>query len=364
MNILMVTTDFPPTVGGISAHVFELAKAMVQAGHRVSVLSRRHAKSEPQHETMAGIEVHRMTYWPPGVFYGLQIRRQVKALLPDLKPDIVHIHAMRPLEWYDITAVPLAYTNHTSGYLKRLRKGGLRRMWQLKRLFAKPQLFLAPSRELLETPFEITGKKLFIPNGVDARRYQRNQEVRALLRSQLGIADDERLCVITRRLVWKNGVIFLAQASQYVTDPKIKFLVIGDGPEREIVEATFKQHCGDRVTFVGAKLHDDIIKYYSAADFSVLPSIMEATSISGLEAMAASLPLVGTKVGGIPDLIDEGKTGFLCEDQNPEALGDALNKLLSADLATMGKAANERAVQHFDWAKIAKQTVSAYEAVL
>jgi glycosyltransferase involved in cell wall biosynthesis len=235
MKILMVTTDFPPTVGGISAHVFELAKAMVQAGHQVSVLSRRHAKAEPARETLAGIQVFRMTYWPPGLFYGLQIRRQVKALLPELQPDIVHIHAMRPLEWYDITAVPLAYTNHTSGYLKRLRKGGARRLWQLKRLFAKPRLFLAPSRELLETPFAVPGKKLFIPNGVDAQRYQRNPQVRAQLRRELGIADDERLCVITRRLVWKNGVIFLAQASEFVTDPKVKFLVIGDGPEREAV---------------------------------------------------------------------------------------------------------------------------------
>jgi glycosyltransferase involved in cell wall biosynthesis len=80
--------------------------------------------------------------------------------------------------------------------------------------------------------------------------------------------------------------------------------------------------------------------------------------------MAASLPLVGTRVGGIPDLIVEGETGFLCADQNPEALGAALNKLLAADLTALGRAANQRAITQFDWTQIAQQTVAAYESAL
>lgn len=364
MKVLMVTTDFPPTVGGISAHVFELAKAMVEAGHQVSVLARRGDDSEPAQEQLAGIDVHRMRYWPPGFLYGLQITSQARKLVRALKPDIVHIHAMRPLEWYNIHTVPLAYTNHTSGYLKRLRKGGFRRMWQLKRLFAKPQVFLAPSRELLEIPFEITAPKHFIANGVDANRYTRKQDTRQRLRAELGLSDTDKLCVITRRLVWKNGVIYLARATEFITDPSVKFLVIGDGEERPDVEQEFVRHCGNRVRFLGSLRHEQIVQYYSAADFSVLPSLMEATSISGLEAMAASLPLVGTRVGGIPDLIVEGKTGLLCDAENPAQLGEAINRLLASDVSAMGEAARERAVQHFDWQEIARQTVTAYESCL
>ena len=199
---------------------------------------------------------------------------------------------------------------------------------------------------------------------MDAGRYARNSQLREKIRESLSIAPDERLCIITRRLVWKNGVIFLARASEFVTNPKLKFLVIGDGPERQQVEEVFKRHCGDRVTFLGSKLHEEIIQYYSAADFSVLPSLMEATSISGLEAMAASLPLVGTRVGGIPDLIEEGATGFLCADQDPKGLADAINRVLNCDIDAFGRTANKRATEHFDWAQIASQTVAAYETVL
>ena len=76
---------------------------------------------------------------------------------------------------------------------------------------------------------------------------------------------------------------------------------------------TIEENFKDWFILLGSKKHHEIIDYYSASDLSILPSLMEATSISGLEAMAASLPLVGTRVGGIPVLIQDGINGYLCE---------------------------------------------------
>jgi len=359
----MISIDYPPVPGGISAHVYELAKAFKNAGNSVTVVTRRR-KNEPTHTTEEGIKIYRVALKYMALFYGLQIRCFVRKLLPEIKPDIIHIHGMGPLEWYNIDHIPLVYTNHTSGYLKRIKKGGLRRMTMLKRHFNKADLFLAPSKELLHVPFDIPAAKQFIANGVDATKFVFNKDKRREIRKTLGIGEDEISAVITRRLVDKNGVIFLAKATEFLKNNKLRFIVIGDGPERKAVEEEFTKHCGNRAIFLGNKTHGEIVDYYSAADFSILPSLLEATSISGLEAMAAGLPLVGTEVGGIPELIHNGINGYLCKPANPKDLAEKIDKLLEEDLCAFGKNSRTMVEDHFDWLQIASKTMDAYRTVL
>jgi glycosyltransferase involved in cell wall biosynthesis len=361
MNILLISIDYPPVPGGISAHVYELSKALTQAGHRVGVVTRRRAQ-QPASSGEDGWEVFRVRLKYLAFFYGLQLRNFVRRLLPEFQPDIIHIHGMGPLEWYNIDHIPLAYTNHTSGYLKRIKKGGWRRMTMLKRNFAKVDLFLAPSRELLHVPFDIRAEKIFIPNGVDAAKFARDEVKRRTIRQDLGIGENETVAIVTRRLVDKNGVIHLARATERLnaTDPGLRFIVIGDGPERGAVAQEFTRHCGSRAIFLGNRRHEEIVDYYSAADFSILPSLMEATSISGLEAMAASLPLVGTEVGGIPELIQDGVNGYLCRPADPGDLADKIHNLLRHDLREMGKRSREMVDEQFDWRRIARKTLDAY----
>ncbi len=359
----MISMDYPPTPGGISAHVYELSRALRKAGNRVTVLTRLKDK-QPVHSTEDSIDIYRVQLKYMALIYGLQITKFVKRLLPKLKPDIIHIHGMMPLEWYDIDHIPLAYTNHTSGYLKRIKKGGMRRMAMLKRHFKKVDLFLAPSKELLQIPFSIRAEKVFIPNGVDGQKFLANPDKRATIRKDLGFTDDDIVAIITRRLVDKNGVIYLARATKYLQDNKLKFIIIGDGPERAAVEHEFTSHCGQRALFLGNKTHDEIVDYYSGADFSILPSLMEATSISGLEAMAASLPLVGTAVGGIPELIQDEKNGYLCKPADPEDLAKKINLLLNGDIQALGHQSREMIEENFDWTTIAQKTIMTYKKAL
>jgi len=363
MNILMISADYPPVPGGISAHVYELSKALSAAGNKVSVITRKR-QNEPVGSTANDIDIYTVPLSLSTLIYGLQIRKFVRKMLPRIQPDIIHIHGMLPLEWYNITHIPLAYTNHTSGYLKRIKKGGIRRMTMLKRQLRKPDLFLAPSRELLIVPFEIPGRKLFIPNGVDGSKFLFNEEKRLQIRHQLGIDEEETVAIITRRLVDKNGVIYLARATEFLRNKAIRFIIIGDGPERGSVEAEFEKHCGKRALFLGNKSHNEIIDYYSAADFSVLPSLLEATSISGLEAMATGLPLVGTEVGGIPELIKNGINGYLCNPMDPHDLAEKIDMLLSEDFQTYGKNSRKMVEKHFNWSRIAQTTYDAYNTVV
>ncbi|MBU1564575.1 MAG: glycosyltransferase family 4 protein [Proteobacteria bacterium] len=363
MNILIVSIDYPPVPGGISAHVYELSKAFAKAGHRVAVITRRRG-DETEHSSEDGWEVYRVALRYMALVYGLQLRNFVKKLLPKFQPDIIHIHGMGPLEWYNIGHIPLAYTNHTSGYLKRIKKGGWRRMFMMKRHFRKVDLFLAPSPELLHVPFPIRAPQRFIANGVDAAKFVHNHDKRRVIRDHLGLGQDDIVAIVTRRLVDKNGVIYLARATQFLQNPEIHFIIIGDGPERAAVQAEFTRHCGKRALFLGNKSHGEIVDYYSAANFSVLPSLMEATSISGLEAMAAGLPLVGTRVGGIPELIKEGINGYLCAPADPVDLAKQINTLLAGDFNTMGHNSRKMVEEQFDWRQIAGKTLEAYRLVL
>lgn len=355
--------DYPPVPGGISAHVHELSRAMVKAGHNVTVVTRLRG-SEPNRTTENGIDIYRVSLKYMALIYGLQIRNFVRNILPECSPDIIHIHGMGPLEWYNIDHIPLVYTNHTSGYLKRLQKGGMRRMAMLKRHFRKVDLFLAPSRELLHIPFDIPAQKFFIANGVDGDKFVASADKRSRIRQKLGIEEKKTVAIVTRRLVDKNGVIYLARATQYIESDDITFIVIGDGPERQAVEKEFVIHLGDRAVFLGNKTHEEIVDYYSAADFSILPSLMEATSISGLEAMAAGLPLIGTDVGGIPELIRDGVNGYLCRPADPLDLADKINKLLADDFQEFGKNSRIMVEEQFDWRRIGEKTLEAYKTVV
>ena len=361
MKILMVSIDFPPKVGGISAHVYELSKALIRAGHKVYVFTRKKEKDEKDSFIIEGIQVFKFRLKFVGLTYGIQINNFVKRHIKQINPDIIHIHGLRPLEWYNIKEIPLVYTNHTSGYLKRIKKGGFRRLFLLKRLFKKIDLFLAPSMELLEVPFKIKALKKMITNGVDSSKYEFSIKDRTRLRKELNIEDSDKLGILTRRLVEKNGVIFLAKATAFIKDKNVKFLIIGDGEERENIEKELNKNFKNRFIMLGSKSHNDIIPYYSAADFSVLPSLLEATSISGLEAMSSSLPMVGTRTGGIPDIIQDGYNGYLCEKANEQDLAQKIDNLLAKDYKKMGDNSKKLVKERFDWSKIANETVKAYK---
>ena len=364
MKILMVSLDFPPTVGGIAAHVYELSRALCCLGHRICVVTRQLSSQSDAFVKRESMDIYRLRLRWAAPLYGGQINRFIRKKLPEIQPDIIHVHGMAPLEGYQIKGVPLAYTNHTSGYLERIKKGGLRRTALLRRLFARPQLFLAPSRELLEVPFPITAKKEYIPNGVNATKYRFDARARCEIRTSLGLRDHHVLGILTRRLVPKNGVIHLARATRLLSDERLRLLLIGDGSEFGDISVCLEQHFEDRFTMLGAKSHDEIIPYYSAADFSILPSLMEATSISGLEAMATSLPLVGTRVGGIPDLIENGKNGFLCNPADDEDLAEKINALLDVDTKTLGAHSRKMVESNFAWPQIARRTLKAYETIV
>lgn len=361
MNIGLVCVDFYPNVGGIAAHVFELGRGLVRLGHCVHVYTVPTAGHPAGESELDGMRVHRTSVPKFKPVYSRMTRWMLNKEIAKHHLDVVHVHGIRPLEATRGLDVPVVFTNHSSGFLKRIAAGEAQRRRIGKRLTHLAHV-LAPSRELAERTKDagFTGPVDYIPNGVDINKFLPGP---ATCREAWKVGSDVPVLLLGRRLVEKNGVVIFAESLRHLADLEWVAVFAGDGPDRGKVEAILNSNgMKDRCRLLGNVPNDLMPAVYRSADISILPSFMEATSITGLESMATALPLVGTNVGGIPELIKDGDTGFLVPAGEPVALAEAMRRLLT-DVRLrkqMGQAARERTQQLFSWDSIAEQTVNVF----
>jgi len=131
--------------------------------------------------------------------------------------------------------------------------------------------------------------------------------------------------------------------------PNLKVLIVGEGNDRPVYEALIeKLRVGDTVKLLG--LRSDVPDLLAESDVAVLSTNSEGSPLSVMEYMDAGLPVVGSRVGGIPDLIDDGVEGLLVEPGDPESLAQAIGRLLDApeEARRMGERGRERRRREFD----------------
>ena len=168
-----------------------------------------------------------------------------------------------------------------------------------------------------------------MPLGLELDGFLRSDLRRGEFRRRLGISPEVPLVGIIARLVpIKDHTTFLEAASDlHRSRPDVRFLIVGDGELRPQLEqravAFGLNHCVD---FLGWQRELEPI--YADLNLVVLSSLNEGTPVSLIEAMAAGLPVVATRVGGVSDLVEHGKTGLLVPPKNPVALSEAMKALL------------------------------------
>lgn len=131
-------------------------------------------------------------------------------------------------------------------------------------------------------------------------------------------------------LHWKKGQLYLIQAMAVLKEKNFPFRlrIIGEGEERKKIEAEIKRlEVGDVVELMGAKTQNEVALILPTADCYVQSSVSEGIPVAIMEALACELPVVATKITGIPELVIEGKTGYLVPPANPTALADAIAKV-------------------------------------
>jgi L-malate glycosyltransferase len=203
------------------------------------------------------------------------------------------------------------------------------------------------------------GKVSVIHNGVEPRDSIRS---RTQVRQELGATEDDVVGVIVARIDDLKGHADLLTALSLpaLREPPFIIWIAGDGERRLAMEAlTAELGVGDKVRFLGFR--SDVTDLLGAADFFVLPSLMEGFPLSVLEAMAQKLPVIVTPVGGVTELIADDRYGITVPVNDTTALAEALRRMATgaALRERLGVAGFERVRNHFSW----EHMLSEYEAL-
>jgi glycosyltransferase involved in cell wall biosynthesis len=307
--------------------VTEAAGALRQAGVRFLGLDRR-------------TRAHIWAWWP------------LVRVLRRERVDVIHAHKFGSNIWGVIFGrvfgVPVVVT-HEHGWAFEGRRI---KMFLDRELIARgSNAFIAVSREDRRRMIEIERidpkTAVFVPNGIPPLPPASQRDVRA----ELGIGADDPVVVSVGFLRRPKTMDVLIEAVARIAPrfPGLKVLIVGEGADRPIYESLIER-LGATETIKLLGLRSDVPDLLAASDVAVLSTDSEGSPLSVMEYMDAGLPVVATRVGGIPDLIDDGVEGLLVEGQDPEGLGNSIARLLSdpAEARRMGERARERRRREFD----------------
>ncbi len=353
LRILMPSIYFPPRVGGIESHVFYLARELARRGHAVEVVTTRTEPGSPWHETMDGVEVRRIpSFGKHFIGWILSSMLSVPHIVSSGgKADIIHCHTFAFALGGSVAKVlsgkPLVVTVHSSHFL---RLAGHKQMrLALKSVLKPAQALLSTSKEIDMVVADLLPGAFTMPivNGIDTETFR---PVEPALPKREG----QFLIVCPRRLVEKNGTEFLVRALALLRGRvDVKVYMAGDGPLRERLENLARDlGVSDSIVFMGSVTNDAMPGVYSSADLVVIPSLVEATSIAALEAMSCERLVAASRVGGLPEIIDE-KVGLLFPPASPEAIADTVEKASRMEgAAVMGREARRRVDENWSIRKI------------
>jgi glycosyltransferase involved in cell wall biosynthesis len=202
-----------------------------------------------------------------------------------------------------------------------------------------------------------------IPDGIDFAPYE-DKTSKDYLRQELSFAPDDFLVGIVAQLTDEKGHKYLIQATKHLKEhtPNIKIIVVGEGPMQLELDKQVKEIQGeDMVFFLGFR--EDIPQILNALDVFVLSSDHEGLGSIIMDAMACRLPIVASRVGGIPEVVDHMKTGLLIPPKGPKSLANAILKIYQdRELGRrLGQRGYEQVHQKFSAESMAWQAIDLYE---
>ena len=290
--------------------------------------------------------------------------RPLYRLLRRERVDVLHAHKFGSNLWGTIVGrlarVPVIVAHeHTWSYegqpLRRLADRAVIARWS--------SAFVAVSREdqrrMIEVEHIRPQDTLFIPNGIPAPPAASGADVRA----ELGIAADAPVIGTVSVLRPQKALDVLLRATKILVAefPGLRVLIAGEGDRREALEDLAAElGLQDTVTFLGVRT--DVPDVLAALDVAVSSSDYEGSPLSVMEYMEAARPVVATRVGGIPDLIDDGEQGLVVERQDPAGFAAAVAQLLRDPerARQMGERGRERRRTEFDIDVMVKRLEALY----
>jgi len=172
----------------------------------------------------------------------------------------------------------------------------------------------------------------YVAPGIIPGEFSFDQNARKILRRNWNIEDDPVIfsAAMFRPDVKTEGLIWVIRAcgELYRQGQNFRLVIAGDGKERQMLQRMANEHVADRVLFLGKIARKDMYRYYSAADVFVFPGIKESLGMVFLEAQSCGLPVVAFNNAGVPEAVQDGKTGLLVPMYALEPFVDAVKRLM------------------------------------
>jgi len=291
------------------------------------------------------------------------------------RPDLIHLHLLKARFLGGIAAkltrVPVIvetfHGNLFTGYYGRLKTVAIMAAERfLGWLIVDRVIVISESQkeELIKYRICPARKIEVIPLGLELGRFIKCEQLRGKLRKELGLSENTILIGSVGRLVPIKGVKYLLDSFSKVSQSKetdFCLIIVGDGVLRGDLEILATNLGVDnKVRFLGWRF--DLEKIYADLDIVVLSSLNEGTPVSLIEAMTAGKVVLATKVGGVPDLVEDGKTGVLVPTKNPEALTEAILRLLKNDALRrrLGEQAKASVYPKYDISRLVEDMKNFY----
>jgi glycosyltransferase involved in cell wall biosynthesis len=397
LDLLFLTQTYPRFEGDVAGpFIRDLARGLVRGGDRVTVLT-PHAEGVPASWDDGGVEVISFRYAPErhevlgygrsleadetvkagaalaAPLYALAARRALRRQLAERRYDLVHAHWIVPNGVVAAAVepqVPFAIGLHGSDVFLA-EKPGVRVLarWALGRA----RLLTGCSPELVDRVRALgfpEERSRVIPYGVDVATFSPAPDRRSLWRGRLGVPESAPLLLGVGRMATKKGFQVLMEILPTLLGehPELRVVLAGGGDLLERFRAA-AHPWGERVHLPGPVLRDTLPDLYRAADLFVLPAVHDGQgNVDGLpnvilEAMASGLPVVASGISGIPLAVEDGRTGRLVPEQEPEALLAALRELLADPdrRRGMGERGRRKAEAELTWDAVAARYREGYE---
>lgn len=377
--------------GGIEVAILETSKELVKLGHEVTILTG--ASNAPEENIVDGVKIINIDFLGlmEHTWDGTNLSFTRQALFPLAvlfnkigKFDIYHGHI------YSSGMVANYLARKNGKVAVNTIHGSYYPVWNelkgpvLAYMYRKAERTLAPmlarisdiqihtgdyfAKQVLEWNVPPCKVKTIL-NGVDINRFSPPSEAKQSVHQ----TDENKrkntvpTIITARRLVKKNGIDHLIRAFSLVLKKEdCRLLIIGDGSERQTLEELASElKIKDKVYFLGFMPHDRIPELLINADIAVVPSLIEASSLFMLEAMAMAKPVIATNSGGLPEVLDSS-TGVLVEAMNEEELADNIIDLLQnpEKRTLLGNNARIHVERNFSWKSVALKLEKEYAELL
>ena len=401
MKILILTSSFPQNDNSYEGgFIFELGKKLLCKGFSPQVLA-PHFPGGKKQEILSGIPVSRIPYFYPYRYeklaYGSGILFNLKkypyalfSVIPFIVAEflgtfriitknnisLIHTHWLIPQGFIGALMrcffhIPHIATVHGSD-LNILKNFKI--LFPLTQFIIKNSDMITVNSTYMKKQLELLApdcstKNRVIPMGIDPSKFQG-----PILPDIKNKYKTSHIVLSVGRLIDWKGTIHLINAMPDVIRhyPDTQLLIAGSGPEQDtLIQKVRELDLENNVTFLGIVPNEELSSYYHSADVFVLPSInkdgkTEALGVVLLEAMASGCPVIGSNVGGIPDIIADGENGFLVPEQRPDVLAERIVQMLSEDVLKekFRKNGLMRVRESFSWEIISKHFSEIYCHVL